>query len=170
MRRRCRHPRRSAVGEVSLGTSNRRGPKTVVRTAGIEPALSYGEADFRTTSAFAAAAPDRAGVRGLDYPFAIAAAVAAGLRRRPSSLYTFPGAPGLGSGSARAIGPELSPNLSGSAPRVSLRALQVKSAASTRSATSARGRHATSCRPGRAVCRGCDPVAAPLWRVSVQQG
>jgi hypothetical protein len=39
-----------------------------MRTAGLEPALSKREADFRTTSAFAAAM----GVRGLDYPFAIA--------------------------------------------------------------------------------------------------
>src|SRR5260221_9317398 len=47
------------------------------------------EADFRTTSAFAAASSLclPGGVRGLDYPFALARK---SLRRRPSSLYTFP--------------------------------------------------------------------------------
>ena len=43
-------------------------PRGVVRTAGLEPALPK-EADFRTTSAFAAAPR---GVRGLDYPFTLA--------------------------------------------------------------------------------------------------
>ena len=47
------------------------------------PHRPFGPTDFRTTSAFAAAPR---GVRGLDYPFAMAQAV----RRRPSSLYTFP--------------------------------------------------------------------------------
>jgi len=46
---------------------------------------------FLTTSAFAAAIY---GVRGLDYPFAIAV----GRRRRPSSLYTFPSGAWLGIG------------------------------------------------------------------------
>src|SRR3954447_6130729 len=54
------------------------------------------EADFRTTSAFAAALT---GVRGLDYPFAVPRVPR--FRRRPSSLYTVPTRVGLGSGSAR---------------------------------------------------------------------
>jgi hypothetical protein len=75
--------------------------------------------------------PPLISVRGLDYPFALAA----GLRRRPSSLYTFPGAPGLGSGSPV----KGSPNLSGSTSGISPSALnpQLKSVASTSFATPA---------------------------------
>jgi hypothetical protein len=59
--------------------------------------------------------PPPSGVRGLDYPFTLAMCC----RCCPSSLYTFPLGKGLGSG----LPVKVSPNLSSSAPRVSLGAL-----------------------------------------------
>lgn len=63
--------------------------RALVRAAGIEPAR-VAPTDFRTTSTFVAPAFGHDAlqpVRGLDYPFALAVS---DLRRRPSSLYTFP--------------------------------------------------------------------------------
>jgi hypothetical protein len=85
----------------------------VVRAARIELALPK-EADFRTTSA-SAAAPER-GVRGLDYPLALA-----GPALGPARLVSTPSLPGTGRGRAWlgiATGAtrEVSPNLSGYAP------------------------------------------------------
>jgi hypothetical protein len=60
----------------------RQGTGKMVRTAGLEPALPCGKQIFVPLRL----SPPPDGVRGLDYPFAIAAS----LRRRPSSLYTFP--------------------------------------------------------------------------------
>ena len=65
---------------------------------------------FLTASAFAAA--PRGGVRGLDYPFAMAVA---GFRRRPSSLYTFPNKRAW-LGISMAKRPKRSPTLSGYTP------------------------------------------------------
>lgn len=78
--------------------------------------------DFRTTSAFAATV---AGVRGLDYPFALHVRHSLpAFRRCPSSLYTFPAACRAWLGIAIS---QVSPNLSSSAPVVSRRALNERS-------------------------------------------
>ena len=69
----------------------------MVRTEGLEPSLSFGETDFRTTSAFAAAPKERSW-SGLS----LRHRRRAGPRRRPSSLYTFLRGRRLGSGSASA--------------------------------------------------------------------
>lgn len=82
----------------------------LVRTAGLEPALPFEKQIFLPLRLSPPPAP--ADVRGLDYPFAMAGAWCAGVRRRPSSLYTFPdraeayaGQSGLGSGLAWARAP-----------------------------------------------------------------
>ena len=61
--------------------------REVVRTAGLEPALP-GDADFRTTSAFAAPVPRTAFVVWT-IPSPCPRGGPRGFRRRPSSLYTF---------------------------------------------------------------------------------
>ena len=101
----------------------------LVRAEGLEPSLPCGKRIFVPTEAFATPASE---VCGLDYPFALATC----LRRRPSSLYTFPGSPGLGSGIANS---KVSPNLSGSTPAVSRWALnfQLSPLRPTHSATPA---------------------------------
>ena len=62
---------------VKRGLSRRPSGDGLVRAAGLEPALPK-EADFHTTSASAAAFRIRSGgVRGLDYPLAVADAMPA---------------------------------------------------------------------------------------------
>ena len=73
---------------------------TLVRTAGIEPAITK-EADFRTTSACAAAGLDRRSWSGLSLHRGFREE---NVRCRPSSLYTFPHC-GLGSGLAGPVVP-----------------------------------------------------------------
>jgi hypothetical protein len=69
----------------------------VVRAAGLEPAQALLPYGFSYQLRLSPPRPrlGRGRVRGLDYPFALApAATGLRLRRRPSSLYTFP-SPGL---------------------------------------------------------------------------
>ena len=58
-----------------------------MRAEGLEPSRAFAQRIFVPTTAFAAPAVCR--VCGLDYPFAMSG-TAAGCRRCPSSLYTFP--------------------------------------------------------------------------------
>src|SRR3954451_7330061 len=80
LRNRCR-PTSMIVAELRM----------VVRTGGLEPPPPYGEQIFLPPRL---SPPPFNGVRGLDYPFAIAV----GRRRRPSSLHTFPSGAWLGIG------------------------------------------------------------------------
>jgi len=90
----------------------------LVRTAGLEPALPDGKQIFIPLRL---SPPPRKGAFVVwTIPSPWPAPEGTRVRCRPSSLYTFRAlSGGLGSGLARADSPELSPNLSGSAPGVS---------------------------------------------------
>ena len=113
----------------------------MVRTAGLEPTLPFRKQIFLPLR-LAPPAPRSCAVRGLDCPFTLDAvgAVSLGAARPVSTPSRC--MPGLARDWPASLRLRRSPTLSGSAPDVSVRALQLKSAASTSFATSA-------CRSGR---------------------
>src|SRR5665213_2980588 len=106
----------------------------MVRAAGIEPARGFPQRIFLPPTAFTAAP---SGVWGLDYTFTLALSR---LRRRPSSLYTFP-EEGLGSGLPFHRFPRIWAVLHSGFPRKHSNFLQVRCDYLFRHARTARGTH-----------------------------